>query len=302
MKRLKSERGSAAALIAVLMVALLVISALGVDYGRGVALRSRLQKVADAAALAGAMKLSAGAAEAYNSAIDFCARNGVQASDARVSFPDSPATRIYVQISHSMNYIFGGVLEHSSGTVTVGAEAQSGIVGALSGLVPVGVEKRSFSYGVTYRLKRGTGSCSQEAPFCSNFGPLSLGGTGADNYLDKLEHGYSGVIKAGDWIETEPGNIVGPTGTGLRYRINQAPDETYQTFAPGSPRLVYVPILDSLLVNGRTDVLVTGFAAFFLEDTGSQGEILGRFIRYHVPGPVDPNAGDNGLASVMLLK
>ncbi len=48
--------------------------------------------------------------------------------------------------------------------------------------------------------------------------------------------------------------------------INSDPGATFDNFSADSPRVWTIPILDDMDVAGREEVVVVGFAAFFIED------------------------------------
>jgi hypothetical protein len=74
-------------------------------------------------------------------------------------------------------------------------------------------------------------------------------------------------------------------------------DDTWNDFDYGNPRIVLVPII-SPLGNGRSDVTILGFAAFYVQSMTGQ-EVKGYFINYTVPeaGGSGPSYG----ASTYLL-
>lgn len=299
----KNERGSFIVLFAMVIAVLLGMLALVVDYGMGVMMRSRLQVAADAAALAGAAELPDSAEKAFLTALDYCGRHGIQESEVSISFPDG-SIRIHVGITRRMKYFFAPAIGKYYGTVSAGAEAANGAVGAMRGVIPIGVEQRQFVYGQLYMLKRGSGSCAKEGVpgNCSNFGPLALGGFGANIYKDNILYGYDGILRVGQWVSTETGDMVGPTRTGIDYRISYNPSETYTSFSSGSKRLVYLPIIESLDVGGRSEVMIVGFAAFFLESISGKSEVEGYFIKYRTVGEIMDSAADFNLHSVSLVR
>ncbi len=64
-----------------------------------------------------------------------------------------------------------------------------------------------------------------------------------------------------------------------------------------------VPILDDMDVAGREEVVVVGFAAFFIEDIekkAGQAEVTGRFVQYTTNGELDEDAPDLGLYAMKL--
>ena len=303
MKKMKNERGAALALVVIFMSVLLAGMALAIDVGMGVLEKSRMQRAADSAALAGASKLPENLAAAYSEALDYCQRHGVAAGEVQVGLSMSYPTRIQVLITRRIDHAFARILGINQGTVAAKAQAETGVIGGMAGVIPIGVEEREFTYGDMYQLKRGAGTCEKEGTpgNCSNFGPLALGGFGASVYEYNLINGYNGIIRANDWVTTETGDMVGPTRVGINSRLDAGEGEAFPDFPVGTRRLVFLPIIESLDVGGRSEVLVVGFAAFYLEDFGSKGEVYGRFVRYHAPGEIYTPAEDFNLRGVKLV-
>lgn len=174
-------------------------------------------------------------------------------------------------------------------------EAEEGRVNG--GAVPLAVEKADFVVGQLVTLKLGAGQANS-----GNFHALALGGTGAANYLRNLKYGFPGTVRVGHTLRTEPGNMVGPTEEGIRWRIEQDPAATADTVAAGSPRVMYVVVVDSFDgVHGRGEVSVAGFAAFFIEEYAGNGEVRGRFLRWVTTGEGGGPAA-YGLQQVTLLQ
>ncbi len=181
-------------------------------------------------------------------------------------------------------------------------DAQDGWREVRSGLVPLGVEWADFTLGQLVALKVGPGNATG-----GNFHALQLGeAPGASRYRENLMYGHDGVLQVGDRIPTEPGNMSGPTRDGVAYRIALDPNTTFEAVSsgdvrPGSPRVVFVPVVGSFEnVHGRKTVQVLGFAAFFLEGADPDGTVYGRFLRWRIEG--EPGGPDYGLSGVRLTE
>lgn len=330
---LAQEKGAAAVVVAAGMVALCGFSAISVDAGRAFAGRQRLHDVADAAALAGAAHLPDEEA-AEEAALAQTVDNGV-GGGVDVSFPDSGS--IQVTISGQTELYFAPILNSSLRTLDyqVASRAAAGGVGAVGprggadggaggdgesgdgddggsdddrdgdgdvdwedadgGIVPLATEDEAFAFGEEVTLKVGPGESTD-----GNFHALALGGSGANVYRENLKYGYPEVVWIGQQFDTEPGNMDGPTQTAVDWRIGLDPDATFETVQPGSPRLVFVPVVDSFDVHGRKEVTVIGFAVFFLDGVDRRGEVTGRFLRRVIPG--QPGGPDYGLWAVRLIQ
>lgn len=300
---LKSRKGAIAVVAAAALVGMTSMAALAIDAGMLFLNRYRLANSADAAALAGAQELPGRPGEAISAAMNFVAANSPngQLPDSVQPVLSKGNTTITVTLSRNVPLYFARVMGLASSVVTATATAEvKTYSGGNRGIVPFGIVKQNFVFGQTYQLKLGGGD-----GYNGNFQALALGGTGASTYTNNIKHGYKGNFKIGDWIFTETGNMSGPTATGVSFRIGLDPAATFETVQSNSERIIVVPILDSLLVSGREDVLVVGFAAFFLEGSGGGGNdsyVFGKFREMIIPGNSDPTATYYGLSVVTLTK
>ncbi|MBI3951416.1 MAG: hypothetical protein HY314_13275 [Acidobacteria bacterium] len=126
-----------------------------------------------------------------------------------------------------------------------------------------------------------------------NYGAIALGGTGASNYEDNIVNGYSGIIRIGDVVDTETGNMTGPTRSGINQLIAQDPTAHMVKNSGGnwvvlsdnypvneSPRIVPIPMYGVYYspANGRSDFKVTSIASFFIEGTDGK-DVYGKFVQ-----------------------
>ena len=303
MKRLlRAQDGSVVIIFALALIVFLGILAIVADLGLLFLEKNRLSNGVDAAALAGIQELPTERARAVAVASDYIARNLKEVDSVSVDVYDEDK-EIQVTCQKTVRFALAPLIGIASSKVRVSARARTDVVTAMKGVVPVSVVKQDFAFGEQYMLKYGP-EPGQGSYRRGNFGALALGGTGASNFAHNLAHGYDGVIRVGDWLSTEPGNMAGPTAQAVRQRIEDDPTSTYDNVAKGSKRLVIVPIIESLDVNGRKDVQVVGFGAFFLESTSRRGNdsfIVGRFIRYAAQGEIG-TGDDFGLKAAKLIQ
>ncbi len=300
------QRGAVSVLVAAGLVAFFGFAAISIDAGRAFVEKQRLQNVADAASLAGARALP-DQAEAERVAREVVAQNGIPDGDrVDVTFPDGGSIRVAVR--NPVEYVFAPVLGYNRSTLEAAARAASGGVSSITGdddagedqvnggAVPLAVEWGNFQPGELVTLKVGPGGQTN-----GNFHALALGGQGASTYRRNLKYGFAGTVRVGDWLRTEPGNMAGPTRDGVTWRIDQDPSSTFDTVAAGSPRVAYVAVVDSFRsVQGRDEVKVAGFAAFYLERYAGNGEVTGRFLRWMSEGEI--GGSDYGLRSTRLVE
>ncbi len=140
-----------------------------------------------------------------------------------------------------------------------------------------------------------------------NFGPAALGQRGADAYEENIIYGYPGFIQVGDILETEPGNMIGPTQSGVEALIAQDPTARMVQNSSGnwvvisddfpmneSPRIIPIPMYSVLFApsQGRAEFQVANIASFFVERMN--GRILyGRFVQSRLKSARSGNAPRN---------
>jgi Flp pilus assembly protein TadG len=299
LKSLRNNKGSVIVLSALIISAMLGFGAIVVDLGNLFLNKTWLMNMADAAALAGVMDLPGNPQLAVNDADSYAAQNG-KAGDTVQAAVSNSNTVLTVTASRSVPLFFARIFNLTSSTVTAQVAAAIRPMSQVSGAVPFGVVKQNFIYGDTYQLKAGAGG-----GYGGNYGALALGGNGANVYRDNIEKGYSGTLTVGEWVSTQPGNMSGPTSQGVAYRIGLDPSATFSTVSRGSPRIVTVPIIDSIDGNGRCQVQIVGFAAFFLEGVGGQGNdnyVYGEFMQLVKTGQSSSAATDYGLYGSALIQ
>ncbi|NLA59462.1 MAG: hypothetical protein GX855_11245 [Firmicutes bacterium] len=303
------DSGAALVMTAVFLVILLGFSALVVDVALLYVNRLVLVNAVDAAALAGVQNLPYSPTMAMEIAKQYASRNGAPRDGVSVTVANGDC-EIRVSAYRDVDLYFARIFGLGEQRLHASATAQVGTIAAYMGVVPFGVVEQDFVYGEQYILKHGP----QTVPghFRGNFGALALGARGAANYEEKIKYGYQERLAVGDWVETEPGNIAGPTAEGVKFRLDQCqhyPKCTWDNYVPGCSRIVIVPVIRGLeKANGRDNVEVVGFAAFFLEGTlreGAKGNsgsssVIGRFLRIVVPGELG-EAGDYGLRGYKLV-
>ncbi|MTI83678.1 MAG: hypothetical protein FH756_07190 [Firmicutes bacterium] len=316
----KEENGLALVLVAAAMTVILGFAALVVDIGSVYLTRSRLINACDAAALAGAHELDSetgSALDAMQEATDYLEHNNIIFGEDSFNIEVNNKT-ITVESSRTVNYTFARVLGFTSNTVEAKAAAIYGPVSAAGGVTPFAVPDQELVFDKQYVLKEGSGGSTDDGfRIHGNFGALALGGTGASTYEENLKYGYGGALNVGDMVtigdavETEPGNMSGPTYDGVTYRLNQCANGcTPQNYETDCERVILVPVFDpATLDGGRDDVLIVGFASFLLEEvdgSGDESEVTGTFLQMAPPPDtsyvIDPDAPDYGLHAAKLVE
>ena len=177
------------------------------------------------------------------------------------------------------------------------------VIGIYEGIRPFAIEQQTLNFEQTYTLKEGAGSGSN-----GNYGGLALGGNGASTYVSNIVDGYNGYLRVGDFVDTEPGNMSGPTAQGINTLISHCthvPECTYNHYSTNCPRIITVIMVETLDVNGRAPVKIVGFAKFFLmgvDGHGRESIVTGKFLRTVTTGELGENQTNFGLMGVKLIK
>ncbi|MDP4180910.1 MAG: Tad domain-containing protein [Bacillota bacterium] len=299
MNLLRSNKGSSLIIFTITITIVLGIAALTLDIGDVVIEKAKLSNAVDAATIAGAQELVTDKFNAANVVDEYMDTNVSDYINLKKVI-DSDDRGIEVSSEKNVKYFFANVLGFNNKNVKATAKARVENISSLKGIRPIAVVQQTFTYGKLYTLKEGGGGGST-----GNYAPIDLGGTGARVYGDNLLNGYSGTINVGDIILTETGNIAGATQTSINSIIGQCAD-TYDNYSLNCPRVLFLPVVNTLSVNGKKAIQVLGFATFFLEgfsnDVNGQVDVIGRFITYCMDGKTSSTISDFGTYGIRLVK
>jgi len=280
---------------------LLGMMGLSVDVGLAYTTKAKLNAVADAAVLAGAQELPGNPVRAREIAVTYAVANGVKAEQVSTEV-SSDNHRLTVRAEEDIKFFFGAFLNRKEGKIAASAQAQIGSIAGIIGASPIGVEDHPLQFGVKYTLKHGAGG--GDSLGSGKFGALALGGSGAQTYRRNLIIGYQNMLRVGQIIPTESGNMSGPTRDGINTRIANCTDPncSFHSFSRSCAHIIYVPIYQ--FTGDKNSVIIRGFAAFYVEKVLGQGqnaEINGYFIKTVANGIAEPFTPDYGLKAVSLV-
>lgn len=310
-KYLRNDRGSIVVIVAGALIMLLGFTALVTDIGMMDYHKSKLQNACDAAALAGAQELPDDTTEAESVATQYAVNNGV--TNPTITF-DEDNHKIIVQGQEEVAFFFARALGINKGDVSAKAAAIVAPINEVySGLRPFGVEVKEDEFVKGEQVVLKTGAHRNKK---GNFHPIGLEyndkNSGADVYENNIKYGTTRGYAVGDFVDTETGNMSGPTKEGIDYVINlckHTPKCTWQSYKTDCPRLITVPLIvpdsDKDKNGGKMTVKIVGFARFFLEgcaEDGEKAEVTGRFIQEITVGGTDPGQSDFGLMGVTLVE
>lgn len=142
-------------------------------------------------------------------------------------------------------------------------------------------------------------------------GPAPI--TGGDAYREFIAECAEYTVAPGDWLQCEPGQMVGPTVQGVLDLIAQDPNAQWDAATQSvinsdfglSPRVALIPFFNPEvgIDSGRYKVEVTKVAAFFIESVGPGSRVTGRFLRVSAPGePCEEDDPESFIVGLHLIE
>ncbi|HEY8173829.1 MAG TPA: pilus assembly protein TadG-related protein, partial [Dehalococcoidia bacterium] len=320
---------------------LLGMTGMAIDIGTYADNRRELQNAADSIALAAAQDLP-NSTDATTSGNAWATKNGVDVGDMTLTVSGgTTAPTVTVQLTESHQFHFLQIFGIASKNVGARAAAVKVSFGGGAGIVPWSVTQATVDASGNGSLV--TMKYDSTGAENGNFGAIRIDGPGANTYNTSVMYGSTTVACAetapncttgacpgtypsvcsetspecdGPECSPQTGNLIGPTRTGVDFRMNYTmtscdtigeafgpvdangiyhlnPDCNPWTDGPGkcltntsicSRRVIIIPVVDDF-GNGTSDpATIQRFALIFLEgyDSGKcQGnscEIKGRFI------------------------
>lgn len=288
----KRDRGAAAVVIGISLLAILGASSLAVDLGNHRATNSRTTTASDAAALAAAIELTAGSTEsdACAAAATVVAANeaGATLHSCASEISTNGATIVSVEVREDVQYLFAQAIGGGSGTVQSISSARWGPVGvqgarpfalcisSLAGLLVGWDSNGATSIGpvqVPYGKAAQPAACNGGDPVPGNWGSLDFDGGSNSNadQQDWIENGYDGTVLPNVSVEGNPGALAGSVAGSLDSLIIQG--ATGETFP--------VPIFGTVSGNGaNTEFQVIGFVDVHLTDYKVNGSADSRWLEF----------------------
>lgn len=346
----KKQSGSVLVLVVIAMLAILGIAGLAMDGGHAMLNKTRLQNTVDAAALAGAkeLDLTGDEARARTAALQAFASNAslagnheldekysdntinitVQFSATLDPFVPGTAPPEYVRVratNFELPVAFAGLINTDDKMVAASAVAgPSPTINTACNIAPMmvcgdpaaGAPYWGYSEGEPDVLKMSTNG-SEVGP--GNFQLIRLGdNAGGADIREAMAGSYDGCATAGETVDTEPGNTVGPVVQGLNTRFNvysgpmQGQESTYPPDViteQTSPPLSYDSDTDTI-TQGGNPVTTEGDLSYnyndYLTSLGASNFDVppptGHFLRREIAIPIgDCSTTTNGQGQVPVL-
>ena len=308
---LLQESGQSLLLIVFAITALIGVAATVTDLGMAYVKTAQTQTAVDAAVLASGMTLpiksgdTAAIAKATAVAKEYLTKNGVtNTTNTTVTLgdlADGSYHSIYVNQPASAETAFAKIFGINSITFARDAKAKVVSCTALSDLVPLSIQESTLNQIVADGksqhaiLKYGMKDANVDN---GAFGAIDLDGVkggGANDYTNWLANGYHAKLTVGTVLPIEPGNMTGPTYSGIVQRYNACthyPSDggcKITKYADDCPRVMKVPVIE-FTNSSHKYVRIKGFAAFVLEDYttyADKGCVIGSYANMVNVGAAD---------------
>ncbi len=297
MRFFRGEKGNVTILVTVVLLALMGVMALVIDMGLVYSEKVKLVNAIDAAILAGGQELPNDQSKARLVMEEYLRINDVSIEDVIITIAHDGMSAEIVG-TKNVNHYFAKLIGFDSSDITENTKVILGSASSVTGgLRPFAVEKFPYTYGTEIVLKEGAGD-----GYHGNYGAVALGFPGVQTLLENAMFGYDGTISIGDFIDTEPGNManmIKPIHDQL-----DAVGDSFATYENSSGKLWTIPLVDTLLVDGRDAVEVVGFAQVYVERVEKvQGEavIVARFIQFVANGEIGETTEDTGVYAMKLV-
>ena len=301
--------------LALILVGLLAVGALGIDVFTLYWAQSNLQRGADAAALAGAMYLNdvtfsganpscAYATPAQNAACTYALNNALQSSEIQSITPAVDSRSITITTSRTVPASFARVLGFTQFTVNATGHAGIQALSGASGALPVGLSSSTtYTYGQAITMHYSCGTLTS----ASCYGALDYQGNSGSNLKDLLANGYSSTVKVGDTYNSTPGGKNGPISQGVSARVSAGsaadPGGTWSLHTMSDARAAVVPLVNwfpTPCSGANCHATITGFAEVWI--SGATGaDINAVFIRQVASGTTSAGGTDTGAVHALLL-
>lgn len=288
--RLAKRRGGIMVVVACGLTTLVGVGALVCDVGLALAQRTRMQMVADACALAAVKHVKKSESWCKLEAITVAKLNGYSIKDTHVNV-DPHRKEVGVTWQEPTGFVLGPVLNRFG--VKVGANAVAGLVSIqeVVRVAPFLMPEDRISLGARMKLKYGAGDSSS-----GNYAAAAIDGPGSKIYEASIVNGAKAQIRTGMFVDTETGNMSGPTDRAVKELI--AGDETpyEEALLKSNRRLVTVLLVNGdefRAINGKKPILIRGFARFYVEGSQNgvvQGRFIDKFFGQNAPPPNETRA------------
>ncbi|HEY2422151.1 MAG TPA: TadE/TadG family type IV pilus assembly protein [Neobacillus sp.] len=296
----KEENGNTLVFAAIILVFLMGMAGLAIDGGMVYMTKSQLQKTANAAVLSGAQELTSTQQKVTNVVNEILTAH--KESDTLTKLDINMERKVTIDLTNQVNLTFASLFGFKRMNVTVHASAELASIGNAIGAAPLGIDQSiNLEYYKSYQLK-----VDSSGAVSGNFGILALDRPGAKTYYQNLRYGYQDVLKIGDIVDTQTGNIAGDTRSAVQERVNGCTQPPGDYSLRNCSRILLIPVYKPYTssINQLKSVQIMGFAYFYITDPMSSTDtsIKGVFIKRTGNGSYIQGSIDRGAYSIRLTE
>lgn len=294
------ERGQAAVLVVVFLVALLGVSAAVLDVGSWFRADRDLQATVDASALAGAQALPDDSGQATALANEYAGKNGGGVDSIEISSTTIADDTIEVVGSRPAPGFFSKILGIDSVTVNANAKARAGVLSNARWAAPIAVDEQhpylqDERWGEPTQLE-----LDKVGPGAYRLVNIdgSHGGTNPGTLGDWIRNGYDGYMPL-DWYYSDPG---------AKYNTNPNFKSALEEVAADGRELLFPVYRNTQEQGAGFEYEIVGWVGFVVTDFTIQGSknnvIDGYFTKVVWDGisSEDGSAADFGARAVSLIE
>ncbi|MCB0879179.1 MAG: Tad domain-containing protein [Thermoleophilia bacterium] len=288
------EQGQTIVVFAIFLIVLLCFVGVVIDGGMYYVERRDMQGTADAAALAAVRELPGSVGQASSRAEEYVSTQNSTSNGelTSIDFSDSNRT-VTVTVGKTGTQSFGGIMGLDAPEISATATARVQMMGPRSGMLPLAFMRDTFTIGDNFEIKFDGNATGNRGAVAPEMGNSCSGASGANDFRNLIKGSANGgddacATEIGGTIQTEPGNMSGPTRQGFDGRLNgnsQSFDDVfefdastglYSVLDPNSPRLGIVPVIENTngtntWPNGRKDVVILGYMLVYIGKEDASG-------------------------------
>ena len=264
MNRRAQESGQTLVVFVLFMIVCLSFIGVVVDGGMFLFERREMQGVADAAALASVRELPGSPTDASTKAHEYVEsqNGGANGTLTSVAITDSNRqVRVHVQKTGTAS--FSELLGMSAPDIGASASARVQMMGPRPGMLPMAFMRDSFSIGQSYEIKFDSNATGNRGAIAPDMLPGCAAARGASDFTSLIKGSQYGGVDAcatpiAETLDTEPGQMAGPTKSGFDARLAGNTDGFSDIFGTdpqtglqvinktNSPRIGIVPVIEQI--------------------------------------------------------
>ena len=288
------EAGQAIIVFVLFLTVLLCFVGVVIDGGMYYVEKRNMQGVADSAVMAAVRELPRSSTAASARASEYVGRNAASDGELeRITFSDANR-RVSVTVGKTGTQNFGAILGMDAPDISARATARVQMMGARPGMLPIAFMRDRFTIGENEEIKWDDPGGGNRGAIAPQKQPTCNEASGANDFRDLIKGEKYGGVDAcatpiAETIDTEPGQMAGPTRDGFNTRLagnHQSFDDVFKVDPltgfhtiedVDSPRIGIVPIIENsngsnTWPNGRSSpVRILGYMIVYIGNTEMAG-------------------------------